>query len=239
MQFVNVAWKFMIQDFDLCNSTYILILGFCQIWTSVKYWLCFEYCSFLFTEHSWLQNAKKAPNVPLGDVVKSRLKQFSMMNRFKRKALRVSWPFLCTFYVLSYIFFWQPIWLACCWNRLLLISYPLKKLKTSKRCLRRWTLIMMVLFQLKNWKLDLEMSDPSLQSLKSRCLLKLWVYIPLILLSTIYSLNIKYYFSKFTFIDPRSHQCPFYSYVALFKEAHHIVIMTIRTIIIVQTHITS
>ncbi|KAJ0983905.1 hypothetical protein J5N97_002261 [Dioscorea zingiberensis] len=40
-------------------------------------------------EHPWLQNAKKAPNVPLGDVVKSRLKQFSVMNRFKRRALRV------------------------------------------------------------------------------------------------------------------------------------------------------
>ncbi|MCL7041534.1 hypothetical protein MKW94_025623 [Papaver nudicaule] len=40
-------------------------------------------------EHSWLQHAKKAPNVSLGDVVKSRLKQFSVMNRFKRKALRV------------------------------------------------------------------------------------------------------------------------------------------------------
>ncbi|XP_051130547.1 calcium-dependent protein kinase 13-like [Andrographis paniculata] len=45
-------------------------------------------------EHSWLQNAKKAPNVPLGDVVKSRLKQFSLMNRFKRKALRVIAEFL-------------------------------------------------------------------------------------------------------------------------------------------------
>ncbi|KAL7195035.1 hypothetical protein ACSBR1_035288 [Camellia fascicularis] len=45
-------------------------------------------------EHAWLQNAKKAPNVPLGDVVKSRLKQFSMMNRFKRKALRVITDFL-------------------------------------------------------------------------------------------------------------------------------------------------
>ncbi|KAF9665211.1 hypothetical protein SADUNF_Sadunf16G0098800 [Salix dunnii] len=45
-------------------------------------------------EHPWLQNAKKAPNVPLGDVVKSRLKQFSMMNRFKRKALRVIADFL-------------------------------------------------------------------------------------------------------------------------------------------------
>ncbi|KAG4925260.1 hypothetical protein JHK87_050800 [Glycine soja] len=45
-------------------------------------------------EHPWIQNAKKAPNVPLGDVVKSRLKQFSMMNRFKRKALRVIADFL-------------------------------------------------------------------------------------------------------------------------------------------------
>ncbi|KAH6776813.1 calcium-dependent protein kinase 13 [Perilla frutescens var. hirtella] len=45
-------------------------------------------------EHTWLQNAKKAPNVPLGDVVKSRLKQFALMNRFKRKALRVIADFL-------------------------------------------------------------------------------------------------------------------------------------------------
>lgn len=44
------------------------------------------------TEHPWILNAKKAPNVPLGDVVKSRLKQFSLMNRFKRKALRVGLP---------------------------------------------------------------------------------------------------------------------------------------------------
>ncbi|CAK9139936.1 unnamed protein product [Ilex paraguariensis] len=47
-------------------------------------------------EHPWLQNAKKAPNVPLGDIVKSRLKQFSLMNRFKRKALRVIAEFLST-----------------------------------------------------------------------------------------------------------------------------------------------
>ncbi|KAG7017220.1 Calcium-dependent protein kinase 13 [Cucurbita argyrosperma subsp. argyrosperma] len=52
--------------------------------------------SFLCTDHPWLQNIKKAPNVPLGDVVKSRLKQFSMMNRFKRKALRVIADFLST-----------------------------------------------------------------------------------------------------------------------------------------------
>ncbi|MCD7447038.1 Calcium-dependent protein kinase 13 [Datura stramonium] len=45
-------------------------------------------------EHPWLQNAKKAPNVPLGDMVKSRLKQFALMNRFKRKALRVIADFL-------------------------------------------------------------------------------------------------------------------------------------------------
>ncbi|KAG2592695.1 calcium-dependent protein kinase 3 isoform X2 [Panicum virgatum] len=44
---------------------------------------------FFKPEHPWLQNAKKAPNVPLGDIVKSRLKQFSRMNRFKRRALRV------------------------------------------------------------------------------------------------------------------------------------------------------
>ncbi|KAH7675471.1 Non-specific serine/threonine protein kinase protein [Dioscorea alata] len=40
-------------------------------------------------EHPWLQNEKKAPNVPLGDVVRARLKQFSMMNRLKKKAMRV------------------------------------------------------------------------------------------------------------------------------------------------------
>ncbi|XP_028120225.1 calcium-dependent protein kinase 10-like isoform X2 [Camellia sinensis] len=39
-------------------------------------------------EHPWIQNAKKAPNVPLGDIVRTRLKQFSVMNRFKKKALR-------------------------------------------------------------------------------------------------------------------------------------------------------
>eukprot|EP00262_Sarcandra_glabra_P012600 TRINITY_DN327_c0_g1_i4.p1 TRINITY_DN327_c0_g1~~TRINITY_DN327_c0_g1_i4.p1 ORF type:complete len:528 (-),score=86.13 TRINITY_DN327_c0_g1_i4:399-1982(-) len=40
-------------------------------------------------EHPWLQNAKKAPNVPLGETVKARLKQFSVMNKFKKRALRV------------------------------------------------------------------------------------------------------------------------------------------------------
>ncbi|KAI7746223.1 hypothetical protein M8C21_032873, partial [Ambrosia artemisiifolia] len=40
-------------------------------------------------QHPWIQNEKKASNVPLGDIVRTRLKQFSVMNRFKKKALRV------------------------------------------------------------------------------------------------------------------------------------------------------
>lgn len=43
-----------------------------------------------YVEHPWIQNAKKASNVPLADIVRTRLKQFSVMNRFKKKALRVS-----------------------------------------------------------------------------------------------------------------------------------------------------
>ena len=44
----------------------------------------------MVAEHSWLQNAKKASNVPLGDIVRTRLRQFSLMNRLKKRALRVS-----------------------------------------------------------------------------------------------------------------------------------------------------
>ncbi|KAG6473441.1 calcium-dependent protein kinase 20-like [Zingiber officinale] len=40
-------------------------------------------------EHPWLQNAKKAPTVDLGDTVRARLQQFSLMNKLKKKALRV------------------------------------------------------------------------------------------------------------------------------------------------------
>ncbi|KVI11343.1 hypothetical protein Ccrd_010242 [Cynara cardunculus var. scolymus] len=39
--------------------------------------------------HPWIQNAKKAPNVSLGETVKARLKQFSIMNKLKKRALRV------------------------------------------------------------------------------------------------------------------------------------------------------
>ncbi|KAL2480619.1 Calcium-dependent protein kinase 32 [Abeliophyllum distichum] len=40
-------------------------------------------------DHPWLQNAKSAPNVSLGENVRARLKQFSMMNKLKKRALRV------------------------------------------------------------------------------------------------------------------------------------------------------
>ncbi|TXG72855.1 hypothetical protein EZV62_001434 [Acer yangbiense] len=40
-------------------------------------------------EHPWIQNENHAPNVNLGDHVRTRIKQFCLMNKFKRKALRV------------------------------------------------------------------------------------------------------------------------------------------------------
>uniref|UniRef100_A0A6P6FZF7 non-specific serine/threonine protein kinase n=1 Tax=Ziziphus jujuba TaxID=326968 RepID=A0A6P6FZF7_ZIZJJ len=40
-------------------------------------------------DHPWLQNAKKAPNVSLGETVRARLKQFSVMNKLKKRALGV------------------------------------------------------------------------------------------------------------------------------------------------------
>ncbi|KAG0477430.1 hypothetical protein HPP92_014271 [Vanilla planifolia] len=40
-------------------------------------------------DHSWLQNIKKAPNVNLGETVRARLQQFFVMNKFKKRALRV------------------------------------------------------------------------------------------------------------------------------------------------------
>nr|CAB3458360.1 unnamed protein product [Digitaria exilis] len=42
-----------------------------------------------WADHPWLQNIKKAPNVNLGETVKARLQQFSVMNKFKKHALRV------------------------------------------------------------------------------------------------------------------------------------------------------
>ncbi|GKA98528.1 calcium-dependent protein kinase 8-like protein [Tanacetum coccineum] len=39
-------------------------------------------------EHPWLSNVKKNPNVSLGEVVTSRLKQFSTTNKLKKQAIR-------------------------------------------------------------------------------------------------------------------------------------------------------
>ncbi|KHG02427.1 Calcium-dependent protein kinase 32 [Gossypium arboreum] len=49
-------------------------------------------------EHPWLQNAKKVPNVPLGETVKARLKQFSIMNKLNKRALRVRIHLIYIFY---------------------------------------------------------------------------------------------------------------------------------------------
>ncbi|KAK3444054.1 hypothetical protein EUGRSUZ_A00262 [Eucalyptus grandis] len=40
-------------------------------------------------EHKWIQNVDKASNVSLGQNVRTRIKQFSLMNKFKKKVLRV------------------------------------------------------------------------------------------------------------------------------------------------------
>lgn len=40
-------------------------------------------------DHPWVQNAKRAPNVSLGETVRARLKQFSVMNKLKKRALKV------------------------------------------------------------------------------------------------------------------------------------------------------
>lgn len=43
----------------------------------------------VFSDHPWLRNLKKAPDVSLGETVLTRLRQFSVMNKFKKRALRV------------------------------------------------------------------------------------------------------------------------------------------------------
>ncbi|XP_048431997.1 calcium-dependent protein kinase 20-like [Pyrus x bretschneideri] len=39
--------------------------------------------------HPWLQSAKKAPNVSLGETARSRLKRFSLMNKLKKCAQEI------------------------------------------------------------------------------------------------------------------------------------------------------
>ncbi|KZV34824.1 calcium-dependent protein kinase 24-like [Dorcoceras hygrometricum] len=40
-------------------------------------------------ENQWIQNADKVSNTPLGERVRTRIKQFSLMNKFKKRVLRV------------------------------------------------------------------------------------------------------------------------------------------------------
>ncbi|KAE8713562.1 Calcium-dependent protein kinase 14 [Hibiscus syriacus] len=40
-------------------------------------------------EHPWIQNLEHARNVNLGERVRARIKQFSLMNKFKKEVLRV------------------------------------------------------------------------------------------------------------------------------------------------------
>ncbi|CAE6023688.1 unnamed protein product [Arabidopsis arenosa] len=40
-------------------------------------------------EHPWIRNAERAPNVNLGDNVRTKIQQFLLMNRFKKKVLRI------------------------------------------------------------------------------------------------------------------------------------------------------
>ncbi|KAK3136374.1 hypothetical protein QOZ80_5BG0433000 [Eleusine coracana subsp. coracana] len=47
-------------------------------------------------EHPWIQNVNSAPNIPLGEAVRSRLKQFTVMNKFKKKALLIVAEYLPT-----------------------------------------------------------------------------------------------------------------------------------------------
>ncbi|CAL9235132.1 unnamed protein product [Arabidopsis halleri] len=40
-------------------------------------------------EHPWIRNSERAPNVNLGDNVRTKIQQFLLMNRFKKKVLRI------------------------------------------------------------------------------------------------------------------------------------------------------
>lgn len=43
-----------------------------------------------YEENEWIKNADKVSNIPLGERVRTRIKQFSLMNKFKKRVLRVS-----------------------------------------------------------------------------------------------------------------------------------------------------
>jgi serine/threonine protein kinase len=75
LRLLNLALALMEDNviiFHKCSSLYICLITL-----------------YLSPGHPWLQNIKKAPNVNLGETVKARLQQFSVMNKFKKHALRV------------------------------------------------------------------------------------------------------------------------------------------------------
>lgn len=39
----------------------------------------------------WIQNADKVPDIPLGENVRAKIQQFSLMNKFKKKVISVSY----------------------------------------------------------------------------------------------------------------------------------------------------
>lgn len=69
-------------------------------------------------DHPWLQNAKKAPNVSLGETVRARLKQFSVMNKLKKRALRVMFChiYFNLIYYVQQVIFCDPLICSVCFS---------------------------------------------------------------------------------------------------------------------------
>jgi len=46
----------------------------------------------------WIQNADGVPDIPLGENVRTKIQQFSLMNKFKKKVIRVNFFDYFTFF---------------------------------------------------------------------------------------------------------------------------------------------
>jgi calcium-dependent protein kinase len=69
----------------LCMSLFFVLLKYLPPYQMISLRTIF------FPDHPWLQNAKRAADGGnIGEIVRARLKQFSVMNRFKKKVMRVS-----------------------------------------------------------------------------------------------------------------------------------------------------